>query len=86
MISGRVLALSLFAFAVTAGAQERPRVFRTERAAPRLRVVGEFLTRALPKSITVSPNGQLWVCNFGRIDGENVFVYDAETLEHVGTV
>ena len=69
-----------------AGAQ-RPRVVRTERGGPRLRVVTSVRTGIQPKSVEVSPDGrQVWVANFGRPDRDNVFVYDAETLEHVGTV
>lgn len=66
---------------------QRPRVVRTERGGPRLRVVHTVRTGIQPKSVEVTPDGrQVWVANFGRPDRDNVFVYDAETLEHVGTV
>jgi len=65
----------------------RPAVARTERGGPRLRVVSHVRTGIQPKSVEVSPDGRhVWVANFGRPDRENVFVYDAETLERVGTV
>jgi len=66
---------------------QRPRVVRTERGGPRLRVVTHVRTGVQPKSVAVSPDGsRVWVANFGRPDRDNVFVYDADTLEHVGTV
>ena len=66
---------------------QRPRVVRTERGGPRLRVVEHVRTGIQPKSVEVSPDGRrVWVANFGRPDRDNVFVYDAQTLEHVGTV
>jgi DNA-binding beta-propeller fold protein YncE len=67
-----------------AGAQS---VARTTRGGPRLRIVRRVRTGIQPKSVEVSPDGRrVWVANFGRPDSENVVVYDAETLEHVGTV
>lgn len=84
-----VLLMSALCISATASAQptERRRVVRTHRGGPSLAVTGEVLTRALPKSVALSPDAShLWVCNFGRIDGESVFVYDSTSLEHVGTV
>lgn len=81
--------LLALALAWTAGAQERPRtpIFQTERGGPRLRVAAVAETGVLPKSVEVSPDGaHVVVCNFGRPDSENVWVYDADTLERVGTV
>ncbi len=44
-------------------------------------------TSVQPKSVELSPDGRyVWVCNFGRLDEHNVYVFDAESLEHVGTV
>ncbi len=66
---------------------QRPRVVRTERGGPRLHVVQRVRTGIQPKSVEVSPDGRhVWVANFGRRNRDNVFVYDAETLEQVGTV
>jgi len=68
-------------------AAQRPSVVRTERGGPRLHVVQHVRTGIQPKSVEVSPDGsRVWVANFGRPDRDNVFVYDAESLEHVGTV
>ena len=65
----------------------RTPVIRTERGGPRLRVVQHVRTGIQPKSVEVSPDGrQVWVANFGRPDRDNVFVYDAESLERIGTV
>lgn len=67
--------------------RRRPPVLQTRRGAPRLRVVAAVRTSVQPKSVEVSPDGRrLWVCNFGRVDQHNVYVYDADTLEQVGTV
>lgn len=67
--------------------RRRPRVFVTSRGAPRLEVVAEIRTAVLPKSVEISPDGRrIWVCNFGRIESDNVYVYDAETFEKVGQV
>ncbi|MEZ4339054.1 MAG: YncE family protein [Sandaracinaceae bacterium] len=75
-----------FADPCAVDAQRTP-VVRTERGGPRLRVVTHVRTGIQPKSVEVTPDGRhVWVANFGRPDRENVFVYDAETLEHVGTV
>ncbi len=84
-------ALSVTAFAPRAEAQRRrtrrPRVVRTARGAPELHVVATVQTSVQPKSVEVSPDGRrVWVCNFGRAGEDNVFVYDSETLDHVGTV
>ena len=72
-----------------ADAQRRRRVRpgRTAHGAPALHVVQQVRTGVQPKSVEVSPDGRfVWVCNFGRAGADNVFVYDAETLAHVGTV
>ncbi len=92
---GSLLALSVAALGLaivlplpgpSADAQ-RPRVTRSEGRAPWLRVVGRVRTGIQPKSVEVTPDGaQVWVCNFGRPDEENVRVYDAETLELIGTI
>ena len=76
----------LLAWPVAAAAQREP-VFRTERGGPELSVITRAATGVQPKSVSVSPDGRrVVVCNFGRPDRDNVFVYDAETLEHTGTV
>ncbi len=62
-------------------------VFRTTRGGPTLEVLARARTGVQPKSVTVSPDGsRVVVCNFGRPDRDNVFVYDSATLEHVGTI
>ncbi len=67
--------------------RRRPRIVTTRRGAPRLRVVAEVRTSVQPKSVEVSPDGRyVWVCNFGRIDQDNVYVYNADTLDRVGVV
>ncbi len=67
--------------------RRRPRVVRTRRGAPRLRIVGQARTSVQPKSVELSPDGsRVWVCNFGRVDEDNVYVYDADSLERVGKV
>lgn len=65
----------------------RPTMDRTTYGAPRLEVVAEVRTEVQPKSVALSPDGrQLWVCHFGRVDRDNVWVYDTETLDLVGRV
>ncbi|MCA9605785.1 MAG: YncE family protein [Myxococcales bacterium] len=79
-------ALALVALPIPASAQRTP-VFRTERGGPELHVAARAATGVQPKSVNVSPDGRrVVVCNFGRPDRENVFVYDAETLERTGLV
>ncbi len=66
---------------------QRSGVVRTRRGGPRLRVVARVPTGIQPKSVAVSPDGRrVWVANFGRPDRDNVRVYDADSLEPVGTV
>lgn len=72
--------------AAPAAAQRAP-VFRTERGGPELAVLARAATGVQPKSVSVSPDGRrVVVCNFGRPDRDNVFVYDSETLERTGVV
>lgn len=67
--------------------RRRPRLIPTERGGPRLAVVRRLETGLQPKSVQVSPDGsRVVVCNFGRPDRDNVFVYDSASLERVGTV
>ncbi len=80
-------ALALLALPSAAVAQPRAPVFRTERGGPELAVAARAQTGVQPKSVNVSPDGRrVVVCNFGRPDVDNVFVYDAETLERTGAV
>ncbi|MBX7196885.1 MAG: YncE family protein [Sandaracinaceae bacterium] len=66
---------------------QRARIFRTERGGPELSVTTRVRTGVQPKSVNVSPDGtRVVVCNFGRPDRDNVFVYDSESLAHVGTI
>jgi YVTN family beta-propeller protein len=79
----------------TAAAQEHPGEAESERApffltthgGPRLDIVARARTGVLPKSVTISPDGtRVVVCNFGRLDLDGVFVYDAMTLALLGVV
>jgi len=73
--------------AAEAALPEGPHVFRTHRGGPELEVVARVPTGSLPKSVTVSPDGtRVVVCNFGQQGEQNVYVYDAETLERTGTI
>jgi len=68
-------------------AQRRPPIFRTERGGPTMEVAARAQTGVQPKSVNLSPDGsRVVVCNFGRPDVDNVFIYDALTLERVGVV
>ena len=79
-----LLVLALLALPSAVSAQRVP-VFRTERGGPELRVATRAATGVQPKSVAVSPDGRrVVVCNFGRPDRDNVFVYDSETLERTG--
>ena len=65
----------------------RPPIFRTERGGPTLRVTHRAQTGVQPKSVNTTPDGsRIVVCNFGRPDVDNVFVYDADSLERRGAV
>jgi len=76
----------LVALPAGALAQRRAPIFRTEDGGPRLTVAARGETGVQPKSVNVSPDGErVVVCNFGRPDTDNVFVYDSETLERVAS-
>jgi YVTN family beta-propeller protein len=63
------------------------RAFRTEPGGPELEVGARVATGVQPKSVGISPDGtRVVVCNFGRPDVDNVFVYDSNTLARVGVV
>ncbi len=83
-----IAALVLLAVSAAAPAlAQRLRPFATRTGGPRLSVAARALTGVLPKSVTVSPDGEhVVVCNFGRHDVDNVMIYDAATLERVGSV
>ena len=54
---------------------------------PAFEVTRRVRTGVQPKSIALSPDGsRLYVCNFGFSGRRNVWVYDAQTLEHVGRI
>lgn len=86
--SPALAAAALVAAAALPGARaQRTPIFRTERGGPRLVVAARARTGIQPKSVNVSPDGRrVVVCNFGRPDEDNVLVYDAESLERVGSV
>lgn len=66
---------------------DRPRVFRTRRGGPPLTVLARARTDLLPKSVAISPDGtRAIVCNFGRADHDNVWIYDTMTLERIGSI
>lgn len=68
-------------------ADTRPSVFHTEHGGPELMVSQTVATGVQPKSVNVSPDGtRVVVCNFGFADRDNVYVYDAMTLERVGVL
>jgi YVTN family beta-propeller protein len=63
-------------------AAQRTPIWRTERGGPVLEVVARAATGVQPKSVAVSPDGEtVVVCNFGRPDRDNVFLYDAALRE-----
>jgi YVTN family beta-propeller protein len=67
------------------GPSDHPAVFHTVSGGPELAVSQTVRTGVQPKSVNVSPDGtRVVVCNFGFADHDNVFVYDAMTLERVG--
>ena len=76
-------ALSLLVVVSLPGAAQGPPVDNITRyGGPRLEVLRRVASGVQPKSVRVSPDGRrVYVCNFGRPDRDNVFVYDAETLE-----
>lgn len=83
----RIACVAVLALSASSVGAQRVHAFRTTPGGPRLRVAARVRTGVLPKSVRVSPDGRrVVVCNFGRPDVDNVFVYDAMTLEHVGTV
>jgi YVTN family beta-propeller protein len=44
-------------------------------------------TGPLPKSVEVAPDGNtIWVCNFGQVNVDNLWVYDAKSLERIAVV
>lgn len=68
-------------------AQQGLRSIDGRMAGPVLRVAKVVASGVQPKSVAVSPDGaRVYVCNFGRPDRDNVFVYDAYSLDHVGTI
>jgi YVTN family beta-propeller protein len=57
------------------------------RGGPALAVTARVRTGSLPKSVETSPDGRfVVVCNFGRLDEDNLWVYDATTLDVVARV
>jgi YVTN family beta-propeller protein len=85
---GIALLLVVLAVALPIAGQDggvRQAVFETTRGGPTLDVTGHVRTGVQPKSVDVSPDGtRVVVCNFGFADHDNVYVYDAITLERVG--
>lgn len=70
-----------------ASGRRRQRLFRTRHGGPALHVLARARTDLLPKSVTISPDGnRVVVCNFGRADHDNVWVYDASSLARVGVI
>ncbi len=82
-----VVVLVLVLAASSLGQEARPSVFHTEHGGPELMVSQVVATGVQPKSVNVSPDGtRVVVCNFGFADHDNVFVYDAMTLDRVGVL
>lgn len=82
------LTLAVVSVALTPVAEGvRTRPVHTRPGAPALRVVGHADTGVNPKSVHLNPSGsRAWVPNFGFMGHDNVYVYDSETLQQVGTV
>jgi YVTN family beta-propeller protein len=84
------LILALLVVAPIAGQDagaSHPDVFHTEHGGPALVVSQTVATGVQPKSVNVSPDGtRVVVCNFGFADHDNVYVYDAMTLDRVGVL
>ena len=58
-----------------------------ERGGAKLVETRRVSTGPLPKSVEVAPDGKtIWVCNFGQVNVDNLWVYDAETLERIAVV
>jgi len=50
-------------------------------------VIERVYTYALPKAVLLSPDETVaYVTNFGRRDTKNISIYDADTLEEIGTI
>ena len=77
----------LFVVGVTPAEGVRPRPQRTQPGGPELRVVGRVETGSNPKSAHMNPAlDRVWVPNFGFRGHDNVYVYDATSLDRVGVV
>lgn len=62
-------------------------VFQTVHGGPAMHVSQVVRTGVQPKSVDVSPDGtRVVVCNFGFADHDNVYVYDAISMERVGVL
>ena len=58
-----------------------------ERGGVQLEVTRRVATGPLPKSVEVSPDGKtIWVCNFGQVNVDNMWVYDAQSLERLAVI
>lgn len=58
-----------------------------QRGGLQLEVTRRVPTGPLPKSVEVAPDGKtIWVCNFGQVNVDNMWVYDAETLERKAVI
>lgn len=67
---------------VAAEAAATAALVRYRRTAAVHALVGRAHTAPQPKSATISPDGrEVWVAGFGRMDVENLEVFDAATLE-----
>ncbi len=81
-----LLAVLPLVLSLPVGAQ-RQRIFETARGGPFLQQTARAHTGVLPKSARVSPDGtRLVVCNFGQTGHDNVYLYDALTLDRLGKV
>lgn len=70
-----------------AGVPAHTGVFQTVHGGPALHVSQVVRTGVQPKSVDVSPDGtRVVVCNFGFADHDNVYVYDAISMERVGVL
>ena len=87
LVTGRALSPEGVVASARAERARRPAGSTTARGGPTLQMLQHVTTGSQPKSVTSYPDGsRVVVCHFGRREGNNVGIYDADSLEQVGTV